>query len=231
MTEAAPAAVTPTPAAAPPPAPAADPKAAAATPATEAKPAAETNLLADAKKEAAADPAAEKPGEPKKEEKPAAEPAKLKAEDYKFKLPETVKADDPVIKEFAATAADLGLPADKAQAVIDKMLPTWQKNLQAPYQLWQEQQVAWQNELKTDPEIGGDKLEPTVGRVAAMLDSTGVEWRDAFIATGAGNNPAMIRMLAKLEARLNPRATPVNGPPAAPAGKSAAEKLYNKGAK
>lgn len=158
---------------------------------TTTAPAEPGNLLADAKLETAEAPAETKP----EGDKPA-EPIK-----YEFKLPEGVASDDPLVAAYTEAVAEANLPADAAQAVIERLAPKVAEALQAPYRLWSETQTKWQDEVRNDPEIGGTKLQPTLANIAKLLDDprfAAPGLRDALTATGAGNHPAIVRTFAKL---------------------------------
>jgi hypothetical protein len=87
-------------------------------------------------------------------------------------------------------------------------------------------QEQWSNEVNADPDVGGDKLAPTTGAIAKIIDKYGTkELRQAFDLTGAGNNLHVIKFLAKIAKDLT---EPGPGPSSLPAGveKSLAQKLY-----
>jgi hypothetical protein len=75
--------------------------------------------------------------------------------------------------------------------------------------LWAETQTKWQAEVKADPEIGGTKFQESI-KTAALVFEPGESnpfvgsaeearsLRDALNATGAGNNPAIVKMFVKM---------------------------------
>lgn len=120
-------------------------------------------------------------------------------------LPEgfEILKDDPLMQEFVSllneeelTVEDLG----------PKLVGLYAKATQANMQKWFDTQEEWLNELKNDPNIGGDKLEPAAERVSSLVhdyastfgeDAANVDeaLRAALDLTGAGNNPAIVRFL------------------------------------
>ena len=70
-------------------------------------------------------------------------------------------------------------------------------------------QTKWQAEVKADPEIGGTKYDQSVATAAAVfvpgesnpfvkdaVEAKGL--KEALNATGAGNNPAIVRLFVKM---------------------------------
>jgi len=167
---------------------------------------------------------AAKEGEPGKK---ADEPAALKAEDYKLKLPDGVTAEDPTIKGFVEAAAEAKVSPEAAQVLLDKVRPQIEAQLRAPYEAWNATQEQWIGEVKADPEIGGSKLDGTVARVAKLMDGYGDPGlRQALDMTGAGNHPGLIRFLNKVAVALKvDEGKPVLGQPSQPK-LSAAQKMF-----
>jgi hypothetical protein len=78
---------------------------------------------------------------------------------------------------------------------------------------WTEMQNQWREEVKADPEIGGDKLQPALGRIGRLITEYGSDKLPAvFDLTGAGNNPEVIKFLDKIAAKLV-EGGPVSGQP------------------
>lgn len=154
--------------------------------------------------------APEKKEEPKKDEPKAGAP-----EAYTdFKLPEGFEANAELMTEYKTLAKAAGLSQEQAQGFVDYYSKISQQAADAPVQFWLDQQKTWQEEIKSDPQLG-----PRLGEVKAnfskMLDSlTQVEgataeqvtaarklvadFREAMDLTGAGNNPAFIRVMDAL---------------------------------
>ena len=148
--------------------------------------------------------------------------------EYKdLKLPEGIAADDASLGAFTAEAAKLGITQDKAEALLASVAPELVKQLTEPYRIWNDTQRQWQAEIKADPEFGGEKLAGHLTTISRVIDNpalTDPGFRDAVNATGAGNNPAIIRTLARWAALLS-EGTHVAGAPA-PQPKTVAQRLY-----
>jgi hypothetical protein len=128
---------------------------------------------------------------------------------YEVKLPEGMTREDPMVSNFLASAAELGLKGDAVQTVLDKMAPLVAEQLAAPMKAWTDLNNAWQAEIKADPEVGGTKLTASVATITSVIDRFGTpELKDALRMTGAVNNPHIFRFLHKLSAAYT-EATPV----------------------
>lgn len=211
---AAPASDAPAPAAtAPEPTPA--PAAADADPAPPQAALKDTLLSAEPPKtegEATVDPA-KKEGAGEGEKTPAPEP--MKPEDYTLELPEGIAADDPLLTAFLEGAAKGGMDNESVQAVVASLGPKLAEQMQAPIKAWTSLNEQWQAEVKADPVIGGANLPATIQTVtdAINLVSTPDEARsvrEALTMTGAGNHPAVVRLMHRLASRLTEQ-RPVQG--------------------
>ncbi len=149
-----------------------------------------------------------------------------------LKLPDGVKADDPLFADFAATAAEHKLSPEAAQALIDKVLPNLTTQIQAmrdePVRLATERLKEWESTIHADPEIGGAKLNEVKTNVVRAMAQFGNpdEIKAALNETGAGSNPVLIRWLNKMAVALG-EGTPVNaGQPVFPKA-TLADRLYD----
>jgi hypothetical protein len=169
--------------AAPAPAAAADP--AAPAPAAPAAPA----------PAAAADPAAPAadPAKPAEPAKPAAAPGV--PEKYEFTAPEGVELDAEVLTEFEGVARELGLPQDKAQAVIDKLAPKIAAQQKATFEgLLTKADAEWTAASKIDPEFGGEKLDENMAVAKKAWETFGTpELQNLLNTSRMGNHPEIIR--------------------------------------
>ena len=174
--------------------------------------------------------AAKTPEQLAAEAEAAAKAAKpMTAADYKLPegLPEGVDAKDPLVAPLLDAAAKAGVSNEALGAILSELAPKVQEQLAAPYKAWNELQTKWGNEIKSDKDIGGAKLPETVARIMQGVKQFGDEAAvtEALRITGAGNNPAIIRLLNSVFSRLA-EGSPVAGAPAQQ-GKSAAQKLYD----
>lgn len=99
-------------------------------------------------------------------------------------------------QEFADMAKELGLSQEKAQKVMDAMVPAARnylmKDLSAKAQ-------AWAEATKQDPEIGGANFEANRGiAMAAYKQYTTPELRTILTGSGLGNHPEVIRLFYRI---------------------------------
>jgi hypothetical protein len=168
-----------------------------------------------------------KPEEPKKEEPPA--PAAFALD--KVKLPEGMKADDPLTQSFSGIMADDKMsPADRGQKLLDLYADTVKQGREAATQAWNDVNKKWQDEARADPVIGGAKLPATLSTIAKAIDSLGAEhaaaFREALDITGAGNHPAVTRALHAWASKLTEGSHIGGNPPGDGAPKSVKEAFY-----
>jgi hypothetical protein len=142
-----------------------------------------------------------------------------------FALPEGITVDKRGIDDFKALAKKLNLPQAKAQKLVDFESARLREAVQASQRAWTDTQAKWQAEVKSDPEIGRGKLADSLSVAARAIDQFGGRaLRQALDATGAGNNPEVVRAFVRI-GRMISEAPVVTGR-AASAPRSIAEILY-----
>lgn len=122
--------------------------------------------------------------------------------EYAFKAPEGITLGE-IEGKAKALASELKLPPDKAQAFIDMAgeLAANHAKTQTEAQLEQVRAEVskWVESAKVDPEIGGDKLKPSLASANAAVSKFGTPELSALLkATGLGNHPEFIRVFAKV---------------------------------
>lgn len=179
---------------------------------TEAKP---EGAKPDGKEAAKPDAAADKGKEPKPGETAEAKPDGAEAAAEKkpeasaeappapppvydaYKLPETLKLDDVKLKEFNTILGEAelagGAKHDAMQALGQKVMDLYAGEVQrigeqvAKYQVdvWNRHLETAVNRLKSDPEIGGNRIDTTLGNAKYVLEQFGgsKEEQDRLMAT------------------------------------------------
>lgn len=145
---------------------------------------------------------------------PAPAPAPLTFAD--LTLPEglSLAEGDEDGVQFLTLAQSLG--KENAQAMLDLHSKFLQRASEEYLARWETTQTEWQDAVRALPEFGGDALPATLANIAKVLDRYGdAEVREAFALTGAGNHPAIVRLMAKIARDLN-EAPPVRGDNAPP---------------
>jgi hypothetical protein len=115
-------------------------------------------------------------------------------ESYEFTMPEGVQLDQTAADEFTAIAKELKLDQATAQKVADVGAKMAQRQVEAHVKLVE----TWTEAVKTDKEIGGDKLAENLGVARKALEAFGTpELKDVLNSTGLGNHPAVIKVFYK----------------------------------
>lgn len=130
-----------------------------------------------------------------------AQPTEAKAtepevpESYEFQMPEGVELDKAAADEFSAIAKELKLDQSTAQKVADVGAKMAQRQAEAHAKLVE----TWVEQVKTDKEFGGDKLNENLAVARKALETFGTpELRDVLNSTGFGNHPEVIRAFYKM---------------------------------
>ncbi len=170
-------------------------------------PAAEPSLLSGAgpepKVEAKADDAASADPKPdadatKPDPAPAAAAEPLKPEDYTFTPPEGIALDDAALAPFKELAAELQIPKDKAQALIDLYGTNAKAQQTAQVEAFQAKQAEWKAEVLGLPEFQGTEGKTTFTAIGRLMDEhdPSSEVRAILDQTGMGNHPAVVKFFA-----------------------------------
>ena len=198
VAEAAPAATTVAPAAA---APSSAPAAAAPTEDT-------TSLLEAAKTETPPAVAEVKDAA----EKPAEAPPTSAAEPVVFDLtlPEGLEVTDAEqFKAFQKLLSEKTGSKENAQEMLNYIAAEKTKLETAAAEnqrkVWADTNKEWQEKVKTDPVVGGAKLNENLGRISSVIDQFGKDiptLRQTLTMTGAGNHPDVVRFLHNVSQAL-----------------------------
>lgn len=126
----------------------------------------------------------------------------LTAADITF--PEDVQVNEAVRDEALAIVNNRELsPKEQLQGLIDLQTKVAKEASEAISETWAQTQQQWQDEVKADPVIGGDKLQSTLASVNKLVSEYGDEKLvEAFAITGAGNNVHVIKFLNSVAGKL-----------------------------
>lgn len=126
----------------------------------------------------------------------------LTASDITF--PEGIEVNEAVRDEALAIVNNRELsPKDQLQGLINLQAKLAEEASEGISKTWEDTQKAWQDEVKADPTIGGDKLPTTLAAVNKLVTEYGSnELVEAFALTGAGNNVHVIRFLNSIAGKL-----------------------------
>jgi hypothetical protein len=115
-------------------------------------------------------------------------------EAYDLQMPEGVELDKAAADEFTTIAKELKLDQAAAQKLADIAAKQAQRQVEAHTKLVE----SWVEQVKTDKDIGGDKLDENLGIARKALETFGTpELRDVLNASGLGNHPEVIKAFVK----------------------------------
>lgn len=133
------------------------------------------------------------------EDKPTTEADKpaepVAPEKYDLQMPEGVELDSVAADEFTTIAKELKLTQDQAQKLAGVAASMQQRQAEAHARTVE----SWVESVKTDKEIGGDKLNENLAVARKAMESFGSpELKDVLNMTGFGNHPAIIKAFYKI---------------------------------
>jgi hypothetical protein len=147
-----------------------------------------------------------KSDESKQEEKPVEEgkPEEAK-ENISYKIPEGYKEEDldkELLTQFNEVAKKAGLSQDTYDTLFKKYAYGVEKYQEKLFEQVVKQQTEWKRQIENDAEIGGDNKDKTLLSINQMLKTVGgesevAEFKKAMRETGAGNNPVIVKFLAR----------------------------------
>lgn len=155
-------------------------------------------------------PSLVKPAEKASEEAPSISP-----EDIITSLKETFEfEEDEGISEFASVLAKHKVGAEVGKDLLNLYAQYEAKAEQATATAWAEQNSKWQTAAKNDPVIGGEHFDRNLGQINELVGRFGdKEVFEALSFTGAGNHPAILRMLHNIAKEVVQEAAPAQGAP------------------
>ena len=116
-------------------------------------------------------------------------------ESYDLKMPEGVELDTAAAGEFTEIAKELKLTQEQAQKVADIGAKMAQRQAESHANLV----AQWTEQVKTDKEIGGDKLAENLGIARKAIDTFGSPELKALLnSTGLGNHPEVVKLAFKV---------------------------------
>lgn len=156
-----------------------------------------------------------------KDKKPEGAP-----EAYEFKPAEGVELDTEALKDFEPVARELNLTNEQAQKLVDAYPKILAGVQQRQADAWQATTEQWAADVKTDKEIGGDKLNGNLSAAQRALDQFGTpELKEYLNTTGLGNHPDLVKTFIKIGKAMSEDGM-VSGKETGQ--RSAAEVLYGK---
>ena len=136
--------------------------------------------------------------EKQKQEQEAARKAvqeKWQKGELKLELPKDSKLTQADVDEIAATARERGLSQDEAAAMLAERGKTAAAFEARAVEQFKAERGKWVEQVKNDPEIGGEKLAETQRLAMLAIERFyPQELRDYLRASGFGDHPYMVRL-------------------------------------
>ena len=182
----------------------------------------------EAKVEPEVKPAAEAKAEPeaKPESEKSAEEAPVEPVPvvYEFTMPEGIAAKPEAVEAYTNVLREHGVAPEVGQRLLEMHAETMQamhaNALADQHRIFKETRAAWNQQIKDDPDLGGDNLPETLrlaarGRDSLLGAADHAEFETFLRVTGAGDHPVFLRLMrAAGVAQNEPAAPPVmNKPP------------------
>ncbi len=121
-----------------------------------------------------------------------------------FTAPEGFALDADLTSEFKAIAKGLNLPQEAAQQVVDMGFKLLESAANQHVQQLNDARVAWADQTKADPDIGGDKLTDTLATARKARDTFASPGLVKLLEdSGLGNHPEIIRAFSKIGAAIS----------------------------
>jgi hypothetical protein len=143
-------------------------------------------------------------------------------ESYELKMPDGVELDQAAATEFTAIAKELKLDQAAAQKLADLGAKMATRQAEAHAQLVE----TWTEQVKTDKDLGGDKLEENLGIARKAIDAFGSPELKALLnSSGLGNHPEVVRLAYKVGKAISEDRF-VSGAPKSNTSNDPAKKLF-----
>lgn len=143
-------------------------------------------------------------------------------EKYEFAL-DGFEIDATVMDQFDPVFRELDLTNEQATKLAQGYAQIRQKEAAE----WQAQVSGWAEAVKSDAEIGGDKLPDMAASAVRVIGLYGTpELRNFLNETGYGNHPELVRVFARIGNALPKEDRVVEGEPTGSAPKTIEERMY-----
>ena len=144
-----------------------------------------------------------------------------------FTIPDGFEVDKAKLDDFLATAKSLNLSQKGAQVLVDKHIDSLKEVAETQQQAWSDLRKEWRGATEADKDIGGAKLNTSLAQAKAAIKQFGTpEFAEVIETFGLGDNPHVIKTLAKIGAAVSEDTTNAGGGSNAPQKQSLAQRIY-----
>ena len=122
---------------------------------------------------------------------------------YTPTLPEGMELDQGLLDAIGPVASELKLSNGHFQMLVDKFIEANAAGASQRQQDWAKTVSDWGEQAQNDPDMGGAKWEGTKTAALSVITRFGTpELKTYLEASGAGNHPEVIRLMAKVGAMI-----------------------------
>ena len=130
-------------------------------------------------------------------------------------IPEGVEIEDKdALKSYIDLVNGAKSRAEIVKGTLELLSEYNAKSTEAIVEQWNRTTARWQEEVKSDPEIGGENLDRTLAKAYQVIQTYSPDpkgFEEVMTLTGAGNSIHVIRLLAAIADAVPGEAAPVKG--------------------
>lgn len=164
----------------------------------------------------------EKPAEAPKVETPTFDVKELT-------LPENFTIPEETGAKLQEAVNKYGLPKEAVQDLVGMYAAEAQKAATEAYSTYEKLNADWVAEIKSDKEVGGEKLDANLAKIGSFLSNPAFVdpgFKAALNLTGAGNHPAVFKTMLRIADALTEGSAVSGNPTASGRPATAAEAIY-----
>lgn len=128
------------------------------------------------------------------------EPVKDKAIDaYELKAGEDSYLDDEQVKAVESYAKDKKLTKEQAEEILNRENAAVKSFYEKQHQQFKTAQEQWVEEIKKDPELGGDNFSKNAEFAKRAVEKFATpKFKEQLEQSGYGNHPELVRVFARI---------------------------------
>lgn len=120
-------------------------------------------------------------------------------ESYEFEVPEGRSIDPSAIETYTPILKELGLTQEQANKLFNAQMELADKQIERV----ESQSKEWLNEVRNDPDLGGENFKATARGLDAVMSKYGdAELTEFLDLAGLTNHPPLVRFVAKIAKAL-----------------------------
>jgi hypothetical protein len=148
-------------------------------------------------------------------------------EKYELSAPDGSLLAGDALEQISTLARELDLTNEQALRLVEREGGALQAYQESALADLKQATMEWLEEIKSDPELGGEHLAETKALSQTVLDRFGDDTlKQELVDTGYCNHPGLVRLLVKIGRAMKAEDTIVATGQGKPAAKSAEGKLY-----